>query len=756
MAQDLELRDYLRTILRRKMLIFVVSLLSALISIVWAKLQKPRFVATSEVKITRRRTFADLRQIPVFQAGNNIRTYVQEIRGYRLLRRAASQLYTSPAQIEDAVRRYGEAIAVEQESGTELISITMTSASNTETVAVVKALATAFVDYHTESISQGAQRMRRSIENWRDELLEQLANDERRIEEFRQKYNLIDVEAEGTTLVNRLATVDEAMGDLEFRQREVDGQIGFQKTQIAAAMAGESAGADKMLMQVGASLFMEGIKSRIFELDLERTGFLATGNYSESNPQVRRIDLLIKRVKDFRTEEVVSTVSANINRAQAEMSGFKARFQSLSERRSDINKRLQQLPELQQQIQEISRRKNIAEELAVFLSRRYEEARIAELDYPEQAEIVNVPKQATRVISHKAQVAVAGVILGILLGVGLAFLAESLDTSIATIAAFEETFNLPVLGVIPYVASTLRASQRGKRRHSFVAWASRFLGEPLAPLHNLVGFIFGRPQVLKAPYGIELAPVYTPKSPVVEALRTLRTNLDFYMRQSGIKSIMVTSANTGEGKTVLAINLALVMSQLGRKVLLVDGDMRKPRLHEVFGLPKDPGLSDVLLGDANWQSTLKGMADVAVGSKADQELFRFPGLDNLHMITCGAVAQHPSEWWSLPKAKEFLDAARETFDLIIVDTPPLLPVPDSMIVGRLVDGILLVYEVGHTAREAMRRSILNLTNGGGKPLGFVLNGLRSEYASNIDFSAYRYYYGGYGPTTDKAEKGVTG
>ncbi len=738
MAQDLELRDYLRTILRRKTLIFVVTLASSVVSGVWAWRQRPKYTAQSQVKVTRRQTFADIRRVAFYQAQTKIQTYVHEIVGYRVLRRAASQLATSTTRIEQTVQRLRANLSVEQEPGTDLINIRMTSYNNTEVVAVVKAVAEAFKEYHEETIMRGAQTMRRQIENWRDELLTQLASDERRLEEFREKNRLIDVESEGVNLVNRLSTLEESLSDLEVKLEEYKGRVKFLEAQVEVARkVGPSAD-----VHVSPTRYLEMVKGKIFSLDLEKMGFLATGNYTENHPRVRHAEALLGGARQARDVEVMSILDATANRFKTEIAGLEARRQMLLKKREALNQRLRKLPALQQQVQEIIRRKNIAEELAVFLSRRYEEARIAALDAPEIAEIVSVPTQAVRLISNKVRVALAGIVLGFLLGIGLAFLAESLDTSIATIAAFEETFNLPVLAVVPYIQSDLREAAATDRSESLLRMARAWLGRVLSMARNWSSFIYGRQQLLHSPHGIELAPLYTPKSPVTESYRTLRTNIEFYMKQTGAKVLMITSANTGEGKTVTTANLGLVMAQLGRRVLLVGADMRKPNLFAQFGIPKERGLSDILLGELSWQDAVKGMADIAVGQMASEDVFLAPGLDNLSIITCGAVAPQPSEWLSLPSARRFFQEVAAEFEVILVDVPPALPVPDAMIVGGMTDGAVLVYQVGQTAREAMRRSLQNLRNNGVNLLGFILNALRAEYASQSDFSAYTYYYYG--------------
>ncbi|MFC4025119.1 CpsD/CapB family tyrosine-protein kinase [Oceanobacillus longus] len=209
-----------------------------------------------------------------------------------------------------------------------------------------------------------------------------------------------------------------------------------------------------------------------------------------------------------------------------------------------------------------------------------------------------------------------------------------------------------------------------------------------------------------------------PKSPVSEQYRTIRTNIQYASVDNEIKSLLVTSSGPSEGKSTTIANLAVVYAQTGKKVLLIDADLRKPTVHYTFRLDNLRGLSNILVG----QNTL----DEAV-NRTD--------VDNLDVISCGPIPPNPSELLASRKMADFLKEVTAAYDLVIFDTPPVLAVTDAQILANIVDGSLLVVRSKHTDLEAANKAKEILEPAQAKLLGTVLNG-REKKASN-----YYYYYG---------------
>ncbi|PYM73159.1 MAG: hypothetical protein DME03_16045, partial [Candidatus Rokuibacteriota bacterium] len=234
---------------------------------------------------------------------------------------------------------------------------------------------------------------------------------------------------------------------------------------------------------------------------------------------------------------------------------------------------------------------------------------------------------------------------------------------------------------------------------------------------------------------------FDPKSPVAEAYRTLRTNIQFARMERSGKVLVVSSPTLQEGKTTTIVNLALTMAQSGQKTLLVGANMRRPSIHRFFGIEREPGLSNILVGSAQWRDCIRTVADILMGRFEMEDIMAAPGLDNLHIIEAGPVPANPSELLSTPAMTGFLHSVRDVYDVVLVDTPPILPVTDSAIVASQADGVVLVYQAGKVGRLVLKRAKVHVENVGGKVWGVVLNDVKTEIAGYAYTQYYTHYYG---------------
>lgn len=210
----------------------------------------------------------------------------------------------------------------------------------------------------------------------------------------------------------------------------------------------------------------------------------------------------------------------------------------------------------------------------------------------------------------------------------------------------------------------------------------------------------------------------TPKSPVAEQYRTIRTNITFSTVDEEIGSMIVTSAGPGEGKSTTAANLAVVFAQQGKKVLLVDADLRKPTAHYTFKVDNHIGLTNILTR----QSTL-------------QEAVKYTNQDFLYLLTCGPIPPNPAELLASKTMKQFVADAKTEYDFVIFDTPPVLAVADAQILSNTVDGVVLVVSSGKTELESAKKAKELLEQAQAKIFGTVLNNKKTQD------SQYYYYYG---------------
>jgi len=296
-----------------------------------------------------------------------------------------------------------------------------------------------------------------------------------------------------------------------------------------------------------------------------------------------------------------------------------------------------------------------------------------------------------------------GLAIGVLVGLLAIFIAEHLDRSIKTPDDVERVLGQSVVGTIPDMIE-------GRSRYGYYGYGRR---------RRTTGAVGTERTERTIP--VELVCVSHPRLAVSEAYRSLRTAM-MLSTASSLKSVLVTSAVAGEGKTVTASNLGVVLAQLGNSVLLIDADLRKPRQHEILGVSNRVGLVSFLTRQA-----------------APEAVVQTTAVPNLSVAPSGPVPPQPSELLASERMREFLAFGRERFDFVIVDSPPVLPVTDAAILSREVDGVLLCIGAGIALREDAKTCVERLAMVEAKILGVVLNRLHQE-GGRYRGKYYKHYY----------------
>jgi capsular exopolysaccharide synthesis family protein len=301
--------------------------------------------------------------------------------------------------------------------------------------------------------------------------------------------------------------------------------------------------------------------------------------------------------------------------------------------------------------------------------------------------------------------AMMSLFLGAAVGIAFAFLLEYLDRSLRTPEQVERVLKLPALGIIPAVGS-------GGRRYGYgYGYVARLRRKKDG----------GADEKIK----IELLPHEQPRSTIAESYRAFRTSL-LLSRAGGVRSIAVTSTVPAEGKTSTALNLGVVLAQLGRRVVLVDADLHKPRIHETLRLSNKSGLVSIL-------------AENVPPTDAIQKTV----VPNLFVVTAGPNSPNPSGLLASDAMTRFLEFVTMNFDYVVIDTPPVSPVADAIVIGHQVDGVVVTVKGGNTPRELITRTRDKLSRAGVKILGVLINNLVED---TTGYGKYYYYTKGYGET----------
>jgi polysaccharide biosynthesis transport protein len=397
-------------------------------------------------------------------------------------------------------------------------------------------------------------------------------------------------------------------------------------------------------------------------------------------------DLLTFRVRD-RDPNLAAVLATGYARA---FTGYRRQLdtQAVEQARKELEKRIREVGRPQST-------RSTQYETYISLVERRDQLKTMEALQTSNAEVVREAGRAVQVRPKPVQAGVLGAGLGLMLGLALAFLWHALDTRLRSADDVGHALGLTLLGRLP------TPPRRFRRRRGIATLAD-------------------------------------PHGAFAEAFRLLRTNLEFVNLEHGARSIMFTSAIPGEGKSTTVANVATAFARAGRRVVLVDLDLRRPALDEFFGLDGRPGLTDVVLGEASLDDALTSVVVTEQEHRGSAENGAGSFGPALEVLCAGSLPPNPGEFVAHRVVGELLLELRKRADLVVVDAPPLLHVGDAVVLSAVVDGMVVVTRLDHARRHTMRemRRVLDASPAG--KLGFVLTGVSPD--DEYGYGAY-YSYG---------------
>lgn len=397
--------------------------------------------------------------------------------------------------------------------------------------------------------------------------------------------------------------------------------------------------------------------------------------------------------KDWQMGYAKQRLTEHYAKTEAERLGLTSRLASLSQASSIYKKRVNILPQLEQKQRQLERQLEAAQSTYEVLLKKLQEIKVAENQNIGNVRIIEPALVPTKASLRIPIIIIAlGIVGGSLLAIADIFLLELSDTSIKTLKEARELFDYTLLGSVPFFGKKVRPKRQAQE------WSL-----PEIPVRD------------------------TPRSPISEAYRMLQANLKFVSSDKAIEAIVVTSSVPKEGKSTIAANLATATAQLGRRVLLVDGDMRHPLQHHIWKLTNAAGLSDVLVGQAEFESSVTEV------------------MPNLHVLSAGVIPPNPMALLESRRMASLIKSFSEQYDFVIIDTPPLILAADALTLGTMTDGVLMVARPGVIDSTSAAAAKESLEHSGQNVLGLVVNGviLKNEPDS------YFYYVKGY-PSEEEA------
>jgi tyrosine-protein kinase Etk/Wzc len=363
---------------------------------------------------------------------------------------------------------------------------------------------------------------------------------------------------------------------------------------------------------------------------------------------------------------------------------------------------LKELPEKQLIFSKLQRNSIVLNQNYSLIREKLEEAKINAAVQVGKVQIIDYARLPGNSSQNQKRTMLMGLIFGLGAGIALAFALEFLDDTIKSVDDVARN-NLSVLGVIPSI------------------------GEPDKTKRKL---FFGKKPFLSASVsgGLRrrLMTREDPKSPVSEAYRSLRTSLLYSSSKKEPSSILISSAGPGEGKTTTVANLAITYANLGKKTLLVDTDLRRPVVHKVFELNREPGVTTYLSGATDDFKSLIQNCEI----------------DNLSIITAGIIPPNPSELLGSDRMTTLVKQIENDWDMVLFDSPPLVAVTDATMISQEIDQIVMVVKVGQTDKKAFAHTLTNLRNVGAPLGGIIMNAVthKSSYGSYYYYYYYQYYH----------------
>jgi len=365
----------------------------------------------------------------------------------------------------------------------------------------------------------------------------------------------------------------------------------------------------------------------------------------------------------------------------AGLQSLQSRQSALDARIATLRSQLQTFPGKESRIGQLQLEASILNDTYRYLLGQYEAARLQEATIAPYINLLDPASPAYAIGTTLREKTMLGVLVGLLLGLAAAFFLEYLDQTIKNAADVERVVGIPVLGQIPDDSGLQRNGQRS---------------------------------------GVALITQCAPDEPMAEAFRALRTNVTFVGAERPLQLIAVTSPGPGEGKSTTAANLAVALAQSGQRTLLVDADLRRPQVHRAFSLVQEPGLTNILVGRAPAREAIR--PDVQ------------PQLD---ILPSGPTPPNPSELLGSNAMHALIGELRRTYDYIVLDTPPTLPVTDAAVVASSADGTILVLRSGDTEEVPAQRAVEQLKRVHARVAGVVLNGVNQQKDQYYTYYSYR-------------------
>ncbi|GIU82780.1 MAG: chain-length determining protein [Pyrinomonadaceae bacterium] len=605
-----------------------------------------------------------------------------------------------------------------QEERTNLFSVKVVHTNPELAARLANAIVGVYIDRAARREVEGTRKSLEDLTKSIEELKENIAQlEQQRIEEM--KSSGLPLAEKGQELAaSILEQKSTEWLKAEAERRAIEQQY---RTAVEAAKKGEilsvasdnkfiiTAREQQLKLKKDSEARLEDIEGQIEKAEKEKAALLA--RYTEEHPSVKQIEAQIQQLRETKEKvknevekklelesklleqraqkELLTALSAQLNAAKQKEEQARASYLAEVERSNQQGQAGMRLKTLTQAID------TNRELLNTYIQRQKELELAISSSRPDN---ISIATEATKpdapIGPQRNRNILLAFLASLFVGIGLAFLFDYLDDSVRTVDDVTKHLGLPTLAIIPEATASKKTKllPAGEKEQSS---------------------------------SVALVTLSSKQSPLAEAFRHLRTSLLFSSAGKPPQTILITSSQPAEGKTTTAINTAIALAQSGADVVLIDCDLRRPRIHEHLSLSNKTGLTNYLSGDQSLEGLLKPI----------------PELPNLKVITSGPIPPNPAELLGSDEMKALLNFLKTNFKHVILDSPPAISFADAAILSTIVDGVVIVAMSGKSSMNLMKRFKQRLISIGARIYGVVLNGVKP---SSLEYSYYGYYYGYYG------------
>jgi succinoglycan biosynthesis transport protein ExoP len=679
-AGEVSLRDYMDMLVRRRLTILKTFALvfSVGAALTWAT--KPTYKASGRIAVVtdtsaQSRMASDLPFNDIFLSnrGNGIDTQIEILRSEKLLDEAHRMAH---------VPRGAATVKAEQVDKTDVIKFDVESNQMEYAARLATFLPEAYRIYLTTSRKTGINNALKFVQSRYDEESAKLINAEVALNHFRLNRHVVDIPEQ------RKGQIDQALKLEETLRAEESRQVGFRAT-LSQLQAVRNALPEYLTIPVTTNNItqIEARKDHIAQLKNERASLLVL--FKPTHVKVQELDAKISDAEELlaRTPDKITTTTRQPNpeirdyeqkiaTAKGELASTDVKVDKTRAAVATSQRGLSPYGALELEQARLQRDVERHGEAAKSLNKTLQDLNLREKMSDNPVETLNTKVKAALVGPLRIKSLIYASLIGLILGFCIALIQEYLDDRVSGPEDASRLLEAPPLGYVPFVES-----EKG-----------RLIGQ-----------------------GGE-------GGSLIETYRLLRSNVQFASVDDPAQLLLVTSSMPGEGKSVTACNLAAVAALNGKRVILIDADLRRPTLHEKFNLNWQPGLTNVLIGHSTLEEALQ---------KTD--------VPELQILTSGHLPPNPSELLNSRAMQDLLQELRTKADLIIFDTSPILAAADAQVLAAEVDGVLFVVQIGETRKSAVRVSGDLLRQARARVLGVVFNKIRLESRSMYGYGNYKYY-----------------